>query len=72
MSVNNLFIYLFIYFLRLLAKSYEELLDIRLGKTFDRQNPRHASYAPFLCSPLLTGGVLPLPFALPTIEKPAC
>jgi hypothetical protein len=48
-------IYLF-YILHLSAKRYEELLAIRLGKPFMDKNPRHPSFAPFLCSPLLIYG----------------
>jgi hypothetical protein len=44
------------YILHLSAKRYEELLAIRLGKPFMDKNPGHSSYAPFLCSPLLTYG----------------
>jgi hypothetical protein len=42
--------------LRLSAKRYEELLAIRLGKPFMNKNPRHSSFAHFLCSPLLIYG----------------
>jgi hypothetical protein len=39
-----------------LINRYEELLAIRLGKPFMDKNPRHPSFAPFLCSPLLIYG----------------
>jgi hypothetical protein len=41
------------YILRLPAKRYKELLAIRLGKPFINKNPKHTSFALFLCSPLL-------------------
>jgi hypothetical protein len=51
-------IYYYYYYciLRLSAKRYEELLAIRLGKPFMDENPRHPSFAHFLCSPLLIYG----------------
>jgi hypothetical protein len=50
---NRLVLLYYYYILRLLAKRYEELLAIRLKKPFINKNPKHSSFALFLCSPLL-------------------
>jgi hypothetical protein len=39
--------------LRLSAKRYKKLLAIRLRKPFMDKNPKHPSFAYFLCSSLL-------------------
>jgi hypothetical protein len=49
-----IFLHMYYYYiLHLSAKRYEELLAIRLGKPLMDKTPRRASFAPFLCSPLL-------------------
>jgi hypothetical protein len=51
--IKIIYYYYYYYILRLLAKRYEKLLAIRLGKPLIDKNPRHPSFAPFLCSSLL-------------------
>jgi hypothetical protein len=54
--LNYNYIYYYYYYyciLHLSAERYKELLAIRLGKPLIDKNPRRASFASFLCSPLL-------------------
>jgi hypothetical protein len=50
---NTELYYYYYCILHLSAKRYEELLAIRLGKPLIDKNLRRASFASFLCSPLL-------------------